>query len=282
MTTPLCGANIDLLENEGDVMEKEQRIIYYSDELNDEFSDDSIQPRKIDGTYRYLRNDIPGRIAHIFFYRVVATPLAFLYMKLHFHHKIVNKQALKRAKGSGYYIYGNHTHFLADALIPTMVNFPKAISVIVHANNVSMPVLGRITPSLGALPLPDDRQACRNFMEAVDKIMEKKGSIMIYPEAHIWPFYTDIRPFSDTSFRYPVQRQVPVFSLTNTYQKRRFSKNPKIVTYIDGPFFTDGSRSVKEQKLQLRNQVYGSMKERAKSNNMEIVRYIKAEEKRES
>lgn len=258
-------------------MEKEQRVIYYSDELNDEFSGDDIVPKRIDGDYRYIRNGIFARFCHIFFYRIIATPLAFFYMKLHFRHKIVNKRLLKEAKGKGYYIYGNHTHPLADALIPTMVNFPKAISVIVHPNNVSMPVLGRITPSLGALPLPDDRQACRNFMEAVDKIMEKNGSIMIYPEAHIWPFYTDIRPFADTSFRYPVQKQVPVFSLTNTYQKRRFSKNPQIVTYIDGPFYPDGSLSVKEQKLQLRNQVYESMKERAKSNNMEIVKYIKAE-----
>ena len=262
-------------------MKKEQKVIYYSDELNDEFAGDNIQAKKIDGKYRYLRNDVLGRISHIFFYRIIATPLAFLYMKLHFHHKIVNRQVLRDAKEKSYYIYGNHTHFLADALIPTMVNFPKAISVIVHPNNVSMPVLGRITPSLGALPLPDDKPACKNFMEAIDQIMKKNACIMIYPEAHIWPFYTDIRPFKDDSFRYPVKYKTPVFCLTNTYQKRRFSKNPKLVTYIDGPFYPDQAQMPKEQKRWLRNQVYERMKERAKSNNMEIVRYVKVEKKRE-
>lgn len=263
-------------------MKKEQRVIYYSDELNDEFSGDNIVPKRIDGDYRYIRNGTLGKIAHIFFYRMIATPLAFLYMKLHFHHKIVNRQVLKEAKEKSYYIYGNHTHFLADALIPTMVSFPKAISVIVHPNNVSMPLLGRITPSLGALPLPDDKKACKNFMEAMEQIMKKKGSIMIYPEAHIWPFYTDIRPFVDTSFRYPVKEKAAVFSLTNTYQKRRFSKIPRIVTYMDGPFYPDESKTAKVQKEQLRDQVYKSMKERAKCNNIEIVKYIKVEKKKET
>ncbi|WP_075717838.1 lysophospholipid acyltransferase family protein [Roseburia sp. 499] len=262
-------------------MEKEQKVIYYSDELNDEFSGDNIVTKRIDGEYRYTRNRVLDKICHIFFYRIIAIPLAFLYMKIHFRHKIVNRKVLKQMRGKRCYIYGNHTHFLADALIPTMVSFPKKISVIVHPNNVSMPVLGRITPYLGALPLPDEKQACKHFVEAIGQIMKKNGWIMIYPEAHIWPFYTDIRPFKDTSFRYPVQYQTPVFSLTNTYQKRRFSKNPRIVTYIDGPFYPDRTKVSKEQKLQLRNQVYESMKERAKQNNVELVRYIKVEKKKE-
>lgn len=262
-------------------MEKEQKVIYYSDELNDEFSGDNIVPRRIDGNYRYIRNRVLDKFCHIFFYRIIATPLAFLYMKLHFHHKIVNRKVLKQVRGKKCYIYGNHTHFMADALIPTMVNFPGKISVIVHPNNVSMPILGKITPYLGALPLPDEKQACKHFVEAIDQIMQKRGHIMIYPEAHIWPFYTDIRAFKDVSFRYPVQYQAPVFCLTNTYQKRRFSKNPQIVTYIDGPFYPDKEQPAKMQKLQLRNQVYETMKKRAKSNNVELVKYIKAEKKKE-
>ena len=113
-------------------MHKEQKVVYYRDELNDEFSDGHIDAKKIDGNYRYIRDDSPiGKVVHIFWYRIIATPLAWLYMKLHFHHKIVNRQVLKMAEGA-YYIYGNHTHFLADALVPTMVNFPKDVSVIVH------------------------------------------------------------------------------------------------------------------------------------------------------
>ena len=108
-------------------------------------------------------------------------------MKLHFSHKIINKEVLKQAGNSGFYLYGNHTHFLADAMIPTLVNYPRETAVIVHPNNVSMPVLGRITPYLGALPLPDDRGAMKHFLEALTWHTDHGDCIMIYPEAHIWP-----------------------------------------------------------------------------------------------
>ena len=256
-------------------MHKKQKVVYYRDELNDEFSDGHIDAKKIDGNYCYIRDDSPiGKVLHIFWYRIIATPLAWLYMKLHFRHKIVNRQVLKKADGA-YYIYGNHTHFLADALVPTMVNFPKDVSVIVHPDNVSMPLLGRITPTLGGLPLPDDKEAMKHFIEALEKRVAQKRCVMIYPEAHIWPFYTGIRPFKDTSFRYPVQQKLPVFSLTNTYQKRRYSKKPKMVTYIDGPFYADASLPVRQQKKMLRNQVYETMKKRAKNNTVVCVRYEK-------
>ena len=111
-------------------------MVYYRDELNDEFSDGHIDAKKIDGNYCYIRDDSPiGKVLHIFWYRIIATPLAWLYMKLHFRHKIVNRQVLKKADGA-YYIYGNHTHFLADALVPTMVNFPKDVSELTALNKV--------------------------------------------------------------------------------------------------------------------------------------------------
>lgn len=257
------------------IMKKEKKVIYYSDELSDEFAGDHITARKIDGSYAYLREGWAGKLLHIFWYRIIAVPLAFCYMKLHFHHKIINKKVLKKAGKDGCFMYGNHTHFLADALIPTMVNHPRRVRVIVHPNNVSMPVLGRITPYLGALPLPDDTDAARNFIHAVAASVGQGCCVMIYPEAHIWPYYTKIRPFQDLSFRYPVTYQTPVFTLTNTYRKRRFRNCPQIVTYIDGPFYPDRSLTNREQKKQLRDLAYEKMQERAKQNNMEIIRYVR-------
>ena len=159
-----------------------------------------------------------------------------------------------------------------------MINLPKENYVIVHPNNVSMPYLGKITPSLGALPLPDDMTAYRNFLSAVERRISEKKTVVIYPEAHIWPFYTKIRRFGDASFAYPVKQGTPVFCFTNTYQKRRFSKKPKIVTYIDGPFYPDKSLSKKEQRRDLCDRVYEAMCERAKSSNVVWIEYIKKEE----
>ena len=100
-------------------MKLKQRTIYYQDELHDEFAGDHIKAKHIGQDYRYIRVRLLERMLHGFWYRIVAVPLARLYMKLHFSHKIINKEVLKQAGNSGFYLYGNHTHFLADALIPT-------------------------------------------------------------------------------------------------------------------------------------------------------------------
>lgn len=257
------------------MFKKQQRIIYYKDELQDEFADDKIKARTIDGSYRYVREDFKGKLSHVFWYRMIAIPLARIYMKCYFGHRIVHKDILKAYQREGYFMYANHTHFMADALVPALAGRPKDVYVIVHPNNVSMPVLGKITPYLGALPLPDDGAAGRNFIKAIERRISQGHCIMIYPEAHIWPYYTDIRPFKDTSFHYPVKYQAPAFCLTNTYQKRKHTKRPRMVTYVDGPFYPDASLPAKEQKQVLRDQIYAQMKKRALCSNVEVIRYVK-------
>lgn len=260
-----------------------RKVIYYSDELNDEFSTAVINPRKIDENYDYGGRTFFWKIKHFFLYRIVAVPLAITYLKIVFAHKIVGKEKTKPYKKSALFFYGNHTNTFGDPLVPTFVSWPHETFVIVHPNNVSMPVFGRIMPYLGALPLPDTLQAGKNFMDAIKFHVEKKQSIVIYPEAHIWPFYTKIRPFKDSSFKYPIEYNVPTFCFTNVYTKRRFSKNPKMTTYIDGPFFADETNesgenlSIKEKRANLRNKVYNSMCKRSELNNCELIKYIKVE-----
>lgn len=262
----------------------ESKIIYYTDELNDEFSTAQITPRKIDGSYPYIRTTLGGKIAHFCWYVLLARPIGFLMLKIKYHHKIVNKKALKAAGKSGYFLYGNHTNAGADPFVPSMVTFPNQPYVIVHPNNISMPVAGKIIEHLGALPLPDDKDAMKHFNEAITYRVKTGHALAVYPEAHIWPYYTDIRPFKDTSFHYPVDLQVPVFCFTNTYQKKRIGFGVHMVTYVDGPFYPqaeheDGSKvSAKEQRKVLRDQVYAAMKERAKLNTVTLVTYIKKEE----
>ena len=258
-------------------MKNEKRKIYYSDPLNDEFSTTKIETKKIDGDYVYIHKSLFKKSTKFFWYRMMATPIAFIYLKLKFCHKIINKNLLKNAKKEGYFIYGNHTQAIADAFIPTMLCYPKPVYTIVHPNNVSMPYLGKITPSLGAVPLPDEFSAVVNFIKAIETRVNGGNAVCIYPEAHIWPYYTKIREFSDKSFKYPVKFNKPVYCFTNTYQKKKNSKRIKIVTYVDGPFITNDKVSVKEQKQILRDSVYETMVNRSKMNEVEIVKYIRSE-----
>lgn len=261
----------------GGMMDK-RKVIYYTDELNDEFSTTEITPRKIDENYVYIYNTPFKRFTHFFWYRIVATPIAYAYVRLTFGHQIRGRQKFEKHKADGYFMYGNHTQDIADPFIPNMINFPKTNYVVVHPNNVSMPGLGKITPSLGALPIPEGIRAYKNFLDAIDTRIAEGHCVVIYPEAHIWPYYTKIRNFPDTSFAYPAKSGTPVYCFTNTYHKRRFRAQPRIVTYIDGPFYPDMEKPLKARRKELRDKVYRCMCRRAKLSDHEQIKYIKRED----
>lgn len=256
---------------------KEQKVIYYDDELNDEFSSAVITPKKIDGRYKYLHKNPFWHILRFAFYRLLAIPFGWLFLKCKFHLKIKNRNLLKRAKKTGAYIYGNHTQAAADPFIPTMITHPKSAHIVVHPSNISQKGVGWIMPYLGALPLPDDITATRHFMEALNYHANKNHFVVIYPEAHIWPYYTKIRQFKSASFKYPIKYNKPVYCFTNTYVKRNKTNKAKIVTYVDGPFYPNKNLSPKEMEQDLRDQVYNKMVERSKSSNIEIIKYVKKE-----
>ena len=257
-------------------------VIYYTDETKDEFSTAKIHARVIDGSYPYNNETPSRRLGHAIWYRIIARPLAFLYLRVRYHHRIVDCRSGAAPEGEGWFLYGNHTNAIADALIPSRISYPTDAYVIVHPDNVSMPVLGRITPSLGAIPLPDDGAAARNFVKAVQGEIERHHCVVLYPEAHIWPYYTKIRPFSDASFCYPARAAAPVYCFTNTYQRRGKGNAVDIVTYLDGPFYADKNCSAKEQRAMLRDQVYERMVQRSSNNNVELIRYIKKDTDKES
>ena len=71
---------------------------------------------------------------------------------------------------------------------------------------------------MGAIPLPTKISGMRKFYDAVEHY-HKSSNITIFPEAHIWPYYTGVRPFSDASFAYPVQMQAPVIAFFVAYTK---------------------------------------------------------------
>ncbi len=256
-----------------------RKVIYYTDELREEFSLKTLEKKPVGEDYVYIHNSSFKRFTHFFWYRIVAMPLAAIYTKLAFNHKIVNAEVLIPYRNNGYFMYGNHTQDIGDALMPNMIEKRKDKYIIVNPENLSVPIVGPIVPSLGGLPLPDNLKAGRAFLAAVTQRINEKCAVVIYPEAHIWPYYTGIRPFSDLSFSYPVRLSTPVFCFTNTYQKQRYSKKPRIVTYVDGPFFPDESLSPRDRREKLRNEVYEKMKERASLSNVKVIKYIKKENK---
>ena len=254
-----------------------EKTIYYRDELNDEFSGIKRETVTVDDKYKYTKRCFLWKCCRFVVYRMVMTPFAWLYMKIKFHHKIIGKKALKESKGNGVFMYGNHSLMAGDAFIPNLVSLPRNVYMIVHADNISTPITRPFIEMSGALPLPTVSSGMRNFMGAIDDVLGKKAVVQIYPEAHIWPYYTEIRPFVSTSFKYPIKYNAPVYAITNTYHKKKIGRVPKVITYVDGPFYPDKTLSVKEQQEDLRNRVYSMMCSRAKLSTYRYIKYIKEE-----
>ncbi len=255
-----------------------KKVIYYQDELNDEFSTAKIIPRKIDEHYCYIHKNPLWNIVSFILQNGLSMPIKILYAKIKFKIQYVGRWKLKDSKKKGYFIYANHTQPFADTFIPSIANYPKRNFFIVNPENVSMKGLQTVTEMLGAIPVPGNKTAMKNFLAILQKRIENKSSITIYPEAHIWPYYTKIRPFKEVSFKYPVEFDKPAFCMTNTYQAYGKNKNKvKIVTYIDGPFFADKELNKKMAQKNLRDKIYNCMVERSKNSNIEYIKYLKKE-----
>lgn len=252
------------------------KIIYYEDELNDEFSKSSIEPRIIDENYKYVHKNPLWNLCSFVLQNILSVPIKILYAKIKFRIKYIGKEKIKPYKNEGYFIYGNHTQPFADTFIPSIPMYPKRNFLIVNPVNISLKGTGTLVEMLGAMPIPSNKSAMKNFLEAIKQKTNKGYAITIYPEAHIWPYYTKIRPFKDVSFKYPIQLEKPAFCITNTYQS--YGKNNKkirIVSYIDGPFYPNKELTLKEQQKELRNKIYNCMDERSKNSNIEHIKYIK-------
>lgn len=253
----------------------EKKVIYYESE-NEEFSGLTKNTIAIDGKFKFLHKNIFWKIFAFIVYRVIMTPFAFIYCRLKFSLKTVGREKLKNFK-SGCMMYSNHTLMAGDAFIPNITTFPKKNYVIVHPDNISTPGTKNFIMMCGAIPIPTDIQAYRGFLNAVEKRLLEHACVTVYPEAHIWPYYTGIRKFSDSAFRYPVKYDVPIFVSTTTFQKKKRGSVPRVTVYIDGPFYAEGENARAKAKY-LRDKAYETLLLRSQNSTYSPITYVKKEE----
>ena len=134
-----------------------------------------------------------------------------------------------------------------------------------------------VVRALGGIPVPTDIRNLGRFHEELLKL-SPGNCVVIYPEAHIWPCYTGVRPFRDSSFRYPVETGQPVFAFTVTYRRHLILPLPRTVVYIDGPFFPDSALTLRQNQRKLRDEVYNAMCRRSQKSNFRYHEYVEQTE----
>lgn len=249
--------------------------VYYSDPVNDEFSGITRPEIKIGKDFPFIRNGFLFRFFKFFVYSVFVRPFAFLYCKIKFKMKLVGAEKLRKEK-NGYFLFGNHTQVPGDGFIPNVVTYPKETHVVVNSDNLALKGTRALMQMLGALPVPTELSGFSGFQSALAEHIKKRRAVVIYPEAHIWPYASVIRPFSAASFSYPVKLGAPSYCFTVTYQKSKRGK-PVITVYVDGPFFGNGEKP-KEKQQNLRDRIFEAMAERAAGKgNYAFVKYLPRE-----
>lgn len=240
-----------------------KKIIYYSDMLNDDFASTSIKTANVDKNFKFIHKNPIWRVSSFLIFHVIAVPALWIYAIFFRRVKFVNKKAIKKLKNKKAFFYGNHTAYLLDACIPNFASYPMRNKIIVSPDTVSIKGIKNLTQMLGALPIPSETSGMKNFYKAVE-YYHKKFHLTIYPEAHIWPYYTGVRPFLDKSFGYPVKFNAPVIAFCVCYSKPKglFAnlRKTNITVHLSDPIYPDLTKSNKEAKKELRDKVYNFMK----------------------
>lgn len=245
-----------------------EKIRYFSS-YTDDFVTSKNQSFTLPDGYEWIRRGAAARILSALVYAVaVVAGSVYLFLVLHLRYK-------GKKKMRGALIFGNHTQPVGDIFIPALASLPTRIYVVASPANYGIPVAGKILPYLGALPTASTLPQLKKLTEAIGEHLKSGKNVVIYPEAHVWQYYTGIRPYPESAFKFAVKFNVPVYCTTVTYQKCRFTKRPKTTVHVDGPFYPDTSLRETEQAKKLRDEVHSRMLDRSKNSTYEYIKYIK-------
>ncbi|OPZ34609.1 MAG: hypothetical protein BWY98_01011 [Tenericutes bacterium ADurb.BinA155] len=254
------------------------KTVYYDDLLNDEFSGTKIKRLPLPKKFKYVhRNPLYRAIAWLVYYGL-AVPILWLVGKIGWGVKVYGRKNLKLLRHQGVFMYGNHTQILDGWSGQCFGLAPKRTYVVANMDSLSIKGLRGFIMMLGCLPIPDQNEYLDAFKAAVVTHYQQKAGIMIFPEAHIWPYSTHIRPFSEDSFIYPAELGAPVLALATTYRSHKIFKKmkPLVTLHISTPIYPDMALSIPERKKQLRDAVYDFLiHHAAEDENIECIRYVK-------
>ena len=261
---------------------KKTKVAYYSDELKDDFNEVGLSRPEVPEGYKYKRTNPINNFFSAILYHGIAKPVMAIFCLFH-GIRVKNRKALKLLRGKGAYIYSNHVSISDVIKFQSYVFFfGRRVNILGYSDSLSMPIVRNLCRSLGYIPLPlkGDLKNAIAMADAMDFYVNKKRQyVLIYPEAHIWPYYTKVRNFRDGSFNYPAKSNAPVLPVVTTFRKPLIGKVPRQTLYILDPIFPLEGKTVNENKEYLHRETLKAMQELANEvPQYEYIKYVKKEE----
>lgn len=133
----------------------------------------------------------------------------------------------------------------------------KLFKVIREGNYTSFPGLyGKFFRNCNTLPLSSVNETMKNFLLAVDTILNRGDFILIYPEQAMWWNYKKIRPFKDGAFKFAAKANVPVL--------------PIFITMKDSQILGDDGFYIQEYTIHIFPPIYPSATKTQKQNAKDL------------
>lgn len=134
----------------------------------------------------------------------------------------------------------------------------KLYKVIREGNYTNFPgFYGFLFRNCYTLPLSSNRKTMTEFMNAVDKILQRGEFILIYPEQSMWWNYRKPKPLKDGAFKIAVRNHVPVI--------------PIFITMQDSNIIGDDGFPVQEYTVNIEKPIYPD-ENLPKKENIEIMK----------
>lgn len=256
---------------------KKTHVIYWHDELHDDFDQIISKRPPLKSGYKFIRSNHFANFFGNILYYVIAVPILFTFSYLT-GMRVKGRKNLKAAKKTGAFIYSNHVSVPDTYKMASSVCLGKRVNILGYTDSLSVPVLRAIVKQLGFLPLPlgQDPENKAALVEAMRYYIHKKHQmVVIYPEAHIWPYYTEIRNFKVQTMKYPAIINAPVVPVVTCWRKVWWSKKPKQTIKIGTLILPKAELSQEDNIQYLYNETLAQMKALAASEKqVEYIKYI--------
>ena len=177
-------------------------------------------------------------------------PFIYLFFKVCWDFKVINKENTKKVKDSAAITVANHVHNM-DSPMTTAAFFPNTPHYVALPHNFEVFFVGGIVRILRGVPLPDGMSNFRRFSQQIDDALQHtKKKVHIYPEGEIEPYSKTLRPFKSGAFHFAVRNNVPVLPMTFVFPRKN-----SIRLIVGEPIYlmdvpdTKGENEIKQTKL---------------------------------
>ena len=243
---------------------------------------DPKQTRKdtLNKEYPYYRKDFWYNVGRVIIEFILMT-VGVIFVKLKFGLKVYNKEnrkVLKKMikKKEGVITIANHIYdedyvTIRTAMVPHM-------GYISMWKNNHLRRIGWMIRLSGSIPVPkEDSSATLSMMRGVDKCLQDGNWFHIYPEASMFYYYEDVRPFVDGAFVFAVRNNKPVVPLAFSYRpckgihKLWKKKGAPLINLSFGePIYPDLSLPMREAVSDLNQKCHAAVKKLMEDNTPEI------------